>query len=207
MTDVAAVENYSKVSQAMRYVMLRQLPRMFWFTGLSGAGKSTLACALEAQLHAAGYLTYVLDGDNIRRGLCSDLKFSPADRTENMRRIAQVGKLFLDAGIICLAAFISPSQADREMVRAIIGSENFSEIYVRCPLSVCEKRDVKGNYKKARAGIIRDYTGVSALYEVPERPDLIINTDNETIENSVRCVLDYVLSRQIIQKHNATVHI
>lgn len=183
------------ITLTQRQSFLRQTPRLFWFTGLSGAGKSTLAYALEERLHAQGHLTYVLDGDNVRHGLCHDLNFTPEDRTENIRRIAEVSKLFLDAGLICMAAFISPTHADRDQVRALVGAEHFFEIYIRCPLSICEARDVKGNYKKARAGIIPHYTGISAPYEEPEHPALIVDTDETSIEDGVNTVLEFALHK------------
>lgn len=160
-----------------------------WFTGLSGSGKSTIAHVVEKHLHDKGMSTYVFDGDNVRHGLCSDLGFSPEDRAENLRRIGEMLKLFLDAGVICLAAFISPMRSDRERVRKIVGPENFIEVYVSCPLEVCEQRDVKGLYAKARRGEITHYTGISAPYEPPENPDLVLETDRCTIDECVQKVL------------------
>lgn len=149
---------------------------LVWLTGLPSAGKSTLAHALEHRLFTAGMSTYVLDGDNIRHGLCRDLGFSSEARAENLRRIGETARLFLDAGIITLAAFISPHRSERRKVRERVGPDRFLEIYCRCPLEVCESRDVKGNYAKARAGIIPGFTGISAPYEPPEHPDLVIDT-------------------------------
>jgi len=163
-----------------------------WFTGLSSSGKSTIAHLVEKRLFDEGYHTYTFDGDNVRHGLCGDLGFSEADRAENLRRIAEMIKLFLDAGIICLAAFISPLRAHRERVRQIVGPENFVEIYVKCPLEVCESRDVKGLYKKARAGLIPNYTGISAPYEEPENPDLVLETDKFSPAQCVEQVLRYI---------------
>ena len=148
-----------------------------WFTGLSGSGKSTLAHALEKRLHDRGVRTYVFDGDKIRHGLCADLSFSADDRTENVRRIAESVKLFLDAGIVCFCAFISPMRADRENVRRILGDADFHEVYVRCSLEECERRDIKGYYRLARQGRIKNYTGISAPYEAPENPALTLDTD------------------------------
>ena len=164
--------------------------RVLWFTGLSGSGKSTIAHEVERRLHGTGMHTYVFDGDNVRHGLCGDLGFSPEDRGENIRRIAEMLKLFLEAGIVGLAAFISPMREDRERVRRIVGPENFIEIYVKCPLEVCEQRDVKGLYQLARAGKIKNYTGVSAPYEEPENPDLILETDSCSLEECTRRVVD-----------------
>lgn len=148
-----------------------------WFTGLSGSGKSTLAHALEKRLHDRGVRTYVFDGDKIRHGLCADLSFSADDRTENVRRIAESVKLFLDAGIVCFCAFISPMRADRENVRRILGDADFHEVYVRCSLEECERRDIKGYYRLARQDKIKNYTGISAPYEAPENPALTLDTD------------------------------
>jgi adenylylsulfate kinase len=167
---------------------------VIWFTGLSGAGKSTLAHALEAALHRQGHRTLVLDGDNVRHGLCSDLGFSPADRHENLRRIAEVAKITHDAGIITLAAFISPMRADRAMIKRIIGPEHFIEIHVKCPVNICENRDVKGMYKKARSGEIKEFTGVSAPYEVPEAADLALDTDATSIDDCVYSILQRLQS-------------
>ena len=150
--------------------------KVIWFTGLSGSGKSTLANALEQALHQQGKHTYILDGDNIRSGLCSDLGFSDADRVENIRRIAEVARLMMDAGLIVMTAFISPFRAERDMARELIGADNFIEVYVNTPLAVCETRDPKGLYKKARAGLISNMTGINSAYEAPEAPELTIDT-------------------------------
>lgn len=159
-----------------RETLKGQKGKVIWFTGLSGSGKSTLANALEQALHVAGKHTYILDGDNIRRGLNKDLGFSDEDRVENIRRIAEVARLMADAGLIVLTAFISPFKAERAMARELIGSENFIEVYVSTPLEVCESRDPKGLYKKARAGIISNMTGVNSAYEAPDTPDIAVNT-------------------------------
>ncbi|NJB67555.1 adenylylsulfate kinase [Desulfobaculum xiamenense] len=165
---------------------------VFWFTGLSGSGKSTIAHHVETHLHHHGIRSYVLDGDNVRHGLCSDLSFSPEARSENVRRIGEVSKLFVDAGIVCLCAFITPLKADRDLLRQILGT-NFSEIFVSCPLCVCESRDVKGYYKLAREGKIKNYTGISAPYKIPEQPDLRLETASLSIERCVENTLNYVM--------------
>jgi adenylylsulfate kinase len=162
---------------------------LVWFTGLSASGKSTLAHKVEKELFEKSIRTYVLDGDNIRHGLNSDLGFSPADRRENIRRIVELSKLFIDAGILVLAAFISPYREDREYVRKQFEPYGFLEIYVKCSLEECETRDPKGQYKRARAGIIKNYTGVSSPYEEPKAPELIIDTEKMSLEDSVSAVI------------------
>ena len=166
--------------------------RVLWFTGLSGSGKSTLANATEKILHDMGMNTYILDGDNVRMGLNKDLGFSPEDRTENIRRITEVSKLFVDAGSLVLTAFISPYREDREKARNIIGETDFIEIFVRADLSVCESRDPKGLYKKARSGEIKGFTGIDAPYEDPLNPELIVDTDKNSVEESALMVVDYL---------------
>jgi adenylylsulfate kinase len=166
-----------------------------WFTGLSASGKSTIAHSVERELYEKSFRTYVLDGDNVRHGLNSNLGFSPEDRKENLRRIVELSKLFVEAGILVLAAFISPNKKDREYIKKSFKDDNFLEIYVKCPIKVCEDRDPKGQYKKARAGIIKNYTGISAPYEEPENPDLIIDSQKLTIEESVSKVLDLLERR------------
>lgn len=165
---------------------------LMWFTGLSGSGKSTIANALEHKLHGLGYKTYALDGDNIRKGINKGLTFSPEDRTENIRRIAEVSNLLVDAGIIVLAAFVSPYKKDRENIRAIVGNDNFVEIFVNTSLEECERRDVKGLYKKARAGEIQDFTGISAPYEAPDSPDIELITDDLDLDQCVDIVFDQI---------------
>jgi adenylylsulfate kinase len=167
---------------------------VIWFTGLSASGKSTLAHAVENALFERGCRTYVLDGDNIRHGLNKDLGFSPEDREENIRRIGEVAHLFADAGVIAMTAFISPYRADRDKARQIAG-DSFIEIYVKCDLDVCEERDPKGLYKKARAGQIPEFTGISAPYEEPDRPELVVDTSHETLEESAARVLAYLEER------------
>ncbi len=171
-----------------------------WFTGLSGSGKSTIAVAVEKALWDRGVASYVLDGDNIRHGLNSDLGFSPEDRTENIRRIGEVAKLFTDAGVVNLTAFISPYRADRDRVRGIMAAGDFIEVHVDCPIEECERRDVKGLYAKARAGKIPEFTGISAPYEAPEKPELVLRTAELSEEQSVAKVLEYLESKGYIQK-------
>ncbi|HOL18971.1 MAG TPA: adenylyl-sulfate kinase [Candidatus Hydrogenedens sp.] len=168
-----------------------------WFTGLSASGKSTLAHALENALFEKGYKTYVLDGDNIRHGLNKDLGFSPKDREENIRRIGEVARLFADAGVIVLTAFISPYRSDREKARKL-NTKNFIEVYVKCDIDLCEQRDPKGLYKKAKAGEIPEFTGISAPYEEPENPELVIDTGKYSVEEAVRILLDYLYEKGII---------
>ena len=180
--------NY-EVSRRERRKLMEQNSLLLWFTGLSGSGKSTIANALELKLHKEGYKTYTLDGDNIRKGINSDLDFSPEGRKENIRRIAEIAHLMIDAGVIVLAAFVSPYKKDRENIARIVGNDNFVEIFVNTSLEECEKRDVKGLYKKARAGEILDFTGVNAPYEAPENPDVEVVTDNLSIEESVSKII------------------
>ncbi|GER67221.1 adenylyl-sulfate kinase [Weizmannia acidilactici] len=173
---------------------------ILWFTGLSGSGKSTLSVAVEHELHKRGIRTYILDGDNIRHGLNKNLGFSPEDRKENIRRIGEVSKLFVDAGIMVLTAFISPYQADRDMVRELVEGREFVEIYVKCPLEVCENRDPKGLYKKARSGEIKNFTGIDAPYEAPECPELVVDTNQQPLEDSVKQVIQYLEENDYIEK-------
>lgn len=168
---------------------------VIWFTGLSGSGKSTIANQLEKRLFDMGVKTYSLDGDNIRSGLNKGLGFTKEDRNENNRRIAEVAKLFMDGGLVTITAFISPLKEDRDRAREIIGSENFIEIFVNTPLSICEKRDVKGLYKKARQGEIKNFTGISSPYENPSNPDIEVKTDEETIEDSVERILEILKAK------------
>lgn len=167
---------------------------ILWFTGLSGSGKSTLANLLEQKLHERGVLTYLLDGDNVRAGLNKDLGFDDNDRIENIRRLGEVCKLFLDAGVVVLTAFISPFRSDRETVRNLVGNENFHEVYVKCPLELCESRDVKGLYSKARAGQIPNFTGIDSPYEEPLTAELVINTSVSNVDESVAALEEYVSS-------------
>jgi len=185
----------TKVSKAQREALLNQRSMLVWFTGLSGSGKSTLAVQLEAQLHAMGFKTYLLDGDNIRSGLNKDLGFTDEDRNENIRRIGEVSKLLLDAGIIVLSAFISPFKADREQVKNIVGNENYIEVFVDAPLEVCEQRDVKGLYKKARAGEVKNFTGIDSPYEAPVAADIHIPTYKQSIDESIAKLLEVLTPR------------
>lgn len=169
-----------------------------WFTGLSGSGKSTLAHAVEERLHLMGCRTYVFDGDNVRHGLCKDLGFSLEDRSENLRRIAEMTHLFIDAGVIALTAFISPLREDRDKVRSIVGTENFIEIYCNCSLEVCEQRDVKGLYKMARRGEITNYTGISSPYEPPASPTLEFDTATQPVNECIKTIVNYLKEMGII---------
>lgn len=171
---------------------------LVWLTGLSAAGKSTIAHAVAKELHDRGVRTYVLDGDNIRHGLNANLGFSPEDRKENIRRIGEVARLMADAGILTFAAFISPYREDRDAVRKLFKEDNFIEIYVKCSIEGCERRDPKGQYKKARAGVIKNYTGISAPYEEPLTPELIIDTETTDLEESIKCVTGYLCEKKII---------
>ncbi|MCD8030962.1 MAG: adenylyl-sulfate kinase [Bacteroides sp.] len=175
--------------------LLGQRSLMVWFTGLSGSGKSTIAIALERELHKRGLLCRILDGDNIRTGINNNLGFSEEDRVENIRRITEVSRLFIDTGIITIAAFISPNNDIREMAASIIGKEDFLEVYVSTPLEECERRDVKGLYAKARRGEIREFTGISAPFEIPANPDLSLDTSRLSLEESVEHLLRLILPR------------
>ena len=166
--------------------------KVIWLVGLSGSGKSTLAGNIETVLHQKGYKTYLLDGDNVRLGLNNDLGFSSKDRTENIRRISEVARLFNEAGIIVLSAFISPLESDRNQARELIGVENFIEVFIHCPLHICEKRDVKGLYAKARKGLLPNFTGIDAPFENPKQPDLTINTEAEAPAASLKKLLDFI---------------
>lgn len=166
-----------------------------WFTGLSGAGKSTLANAVEKKLYVQGIRTYLLDGDNIRQGVNKSLGFTPEDRKENIRRTGEVGKLFVDAGLIVLSAFISPYREDRRMVRGLVEEDEFVEVYVKCPLEECERRDPKGLYRKAREGIIPDFTGISSPYEEPEHAEIVVETNKLSFEESVDQIVTYVMNK------------
>jgi len=179
------------VTRENRENLLKQKSKLLWFTGLSGSGKSTVANSLDIRLNESGKATYLLDGDNIRLGINSDLGFSMEGRSENIRRIGEIGKLFVDAGIITIACFISPLKEDRKMVREALG-EDFIEVFVDCPLEECEKRDPKDLYKKARLGVIKEFTGITSPYEKPENPEIVINTKEQTIDQCVDKILDYL---------------
>ncbi len=187
----------ARVTRKMRERLNGHKGAVLWFTGLSGAGKSTLAHAVEERLHAMGCRTFVIDGDNVRHGLCSDLGFSDADRVENIRRVAEVAKLFVEAGVLTLTAFISPFRADRAQARRLLG-EDFVEIYCDASLDVCESRDVKGLYKRARSGEIPDFTGVSSPYEPPEHPEIVAPTGTESLEACVDRVVDWLAQHGVI---------
>lgn len=178
-----------KISGQQRRARLKQSPKLIWFTGLSGSGKSTLANAVESQLFEDGYMTYLLDGDNIRTGLNKDLGFTDKDRIENIRRIAEVSKLMMDAGLLVVSAFISPFREEREMIAELVGKDNFLEVFVDCPLEVCEQRDVKGLYAKARKGIIKNFTGIDSPYEEPLAPAVHVRSDKEELLDSVQNVI------------------
>jgi adenylylsulfate kinase len=187
-----------RVSKAERKRLNKHQACIIWFTGLPSSGKSTIAGAVEHQLYTRGIRTYLLDGDNVRHGLNRDLGFSPEDREENIRRIGEVAKLFVDAGMVTLVAFISPYRRDRERVRAGVEAGEFVEVYVKCPVEVCEQRDVKGFYRKAKQGEIKDFTGVSAPYEEPLKPEILLETEKLSVEESVKKILDYLTQRKIL---------
>jgi len=178
-----------------REQLLNQRSIVLWFTGLSGSGKTTLSDALEEELYKRGYKTYILDGDKIRNGLCKDLGFSETDRTENIRRVGEVANLMRDSGLIVISAFISPFAKDREVVRETIGAENLVRIFVDCPLEVCEQRDVKGLYKRARLGEIKKFTGISSPFEIPEESELVLKTAEHTIEQLIGTILEFILPK------------
>lgn len=181
--------------------LLRQKGGVIWFTGLSGSGKSTLAHRIEELLFERGHLCFILDGDNIRHGLNKNLGFSPEDREENIRRIGEVSKLFTDAGLITMTAFISPYRADRDKARSLLEKEDFIEVYVKVPLEVAEERDPKGLYKKARAGEIKEFTGISAPYEEPLSPELVIDTSEHNLEESSLIVIDFLEKKGFVRKN------
>lgn len=183
------VWHQATVTRERREALNKHKGAILWFTGLSGAGKSTLAHAVEEHLYQMGCRTFVLDGDNVRHGLCGDLGFSAADRVENIRRVGELAKLFMEAGIIVLTAFISPFREDRDKVRKMVNPGEFLEIYCQCPIEVCEQRDVKGLYKKARAGEIGQFTGISSPYEIPAYPELVVNTSQADLKDCVRQVV------------------
>ncbi len=188
------------VTRQRREIQNGHSSTIIWFTGLSGSGKSTLAHAVEESLHQRGAKTFVCDGDNVRHGLCGDLGFSENDRSENIRRVGQLAKLFIDSGIIVLTAFISPFQVDRERVRMMLdNADDFLEVYVRCSLKVCENRDVKGLYQRARKGEIADFTGISSPYEAPMNPQLIVDTEHNSLDDCVTQVLEMLSNKGILK--------
>lgn len=190
--SVNVIKHDYKTTKIQREELHGHKAYLLWFTGLSGSGKSTLANLVEIALHKQGLSTYILDGDNIRQGINKDLSFAPEDRTENIRRIAEISNLMLDAGVITLAAFVSPYIKDRQEVQQIVGTDNFIEIFVNTSLEECERRDVKGLYKKARSGEIKNMTGISAPYEAPVNPDLEVITDGQSIEESVEIIINFI---------------
>ena len=190
--SVNVIKHDYKTTKIQREELHGHKAYLLWFTGLSGSGKSTLANLVEIALHKQGLSTYILDGDNIRKGINKDLSFAPEDRTENIRRIAEISNLMLDAGVITLAAFVSPYIKDRQEVQQIVGTDNFIEIFVNTSLEECERRDVKGLYKKARSGEIKNMTGISAPYEAHVNPDLEVITDGQSIEESVEIIINFI---------------
>lgn len=194
------VWHHATVTRARREQLNGHKSVIVWFTGLSGAGKSTLAHAVEESLHQMGCRTFVFDGDNVRHGLCGDLDFSEGDRRENIRRIGEMARLFVESGVIALTAFISPFRADRFKVRNLTAPGDFIEVYCRCPIEVCEQRDVKGMYRRARAGEIRDFTGISSPYEEPENPELTVDTGSLPLDQCVDQVIGYLWDRGVIAK-------
>jgi adenylylsulfate kinase len=198
-TESNIVWHNTSVSKEDRESLLNQKGIVLWFTGLSGAGKSTVANALSVKLHNNSYFTYLLDGDNLRHGLNSNLGFSKEDREENIRRVKEVANLFADAGIITLATFISPFRKDRNSVRELLG-DRFVEVFVDCDLQVCEDRDPKGLYKKARTGLIKDFTGIDSPYEKPENPEITINTHKSTIDECVEQIIEYLKAKAYLNR-------
>jgi adenylylsulfate kinase len=196
------IQYYQHVlTKAERAACKQQLPFVIWFTGLSASGKSTLANALEIKLHSLGHHTYILDGDNVRHGLNSDLGFSNEDRIENIRRIGETAKLFTDAGIIVICAFISPFKADRQIVRDLMKQGEFIEVYLNTSLEICEQRDPKALYKKARNGEIKFFTGIDSEYQIPEYPELCINTNELDVDTSINILVDYLIANNLIYRH------
>ncbi|WP_281847360.1 adenylyl-sulfate kinase [Olleya namhaensis] len=194
MKENIIAHNY-QVSKADRQESNKHNSFLLWFTGLSGSGKSTIANVVEQELHKTGIKTYTLDGDNVRKGLNNDLTFAPEDRTENIRRIAETANLMVDAGLVVLAAFVSPYKKDRDNIKNIVKDVNFVEIFINTSVEECERRDVKGLYKKARAGEIKNMTGISAPYEAPENPDIEIKTENQTVEEAVQEIIKFIIPK------------
>lgn len=197
-TSTNVVWHHATVTRARREAQNGHRGAVIWFTGLSGSGKSTLAHAVEEQLHQRGCRTFVLDGDNVRHGLCGDLGFSDKDRQENIRRIGEMAKLFMEAGVVVLTAFISPYRADRERVRGMVEHGDFIEVYCDTALEICEARDIKGLYKKARAGEITEFTGISSPYEAPTSPELTVNTGTTELDACVQQVIDEMMRRSVV---------
>ncbi|WP_457567782.1 adenylyl-sulfate kinase [Desulfurobacterium sp.] len=196
------IPHRGRITREDREKMKRHKSFILWFTGLSGSGKSTLSHRVEERLYEMGVHTYVLDGDNVRMGLNSDLGFSEEDRRENIRRIGEVAKLFVDAGIVVLTAFISPYRRDRDFVRRLVNEGDFIEVYVKCPLEVCERRDPKGLYKKARAGIIKNFTGIDDPYEEPLNPEIVVETDKASLDECTEKIISYLVDKKLIKGGN-----
>tara|TARA_B110000091_G_scaffold181294_1_gene198642 strand:+ start:404 stop:1003 length:600 start_codon:yes stop_codon:yes gene_type:complete len=198
MKSSNVIYHQASVSRKRRNTLNNHRSIVLWFTGLSGSGKSTLAHALEEKLFQKGCRTFVLDGDNVRHGLNSNLDFSDKGRTENIRRISEVSKLMIESGLIVMAAFISPFNKDRDEARKLISNDDFIEIYCKASLETCEARDIKGLYRLARAGEIKNYTGIDSPYEKPENPEIVIDTDQQSLEESVSNILDFLKSNGIV---------
>ena len=195
------VWHHAIISRSARETLNQHKSYVLWFTGLSGSGKSTLGHAVEQRLHQLGCSTFVFDGDNVRHGLCSDLGFSDKDRVENIRRIGEISKLFIEAGVIAITAFISPFRADRHRVCELVGKENYVEIYCKASLTICEQRDVKGIYKRARAGEIKNFTGISSPYEEPDHADIVVETGSHQLERCVEEVILYLYQSGRLPQH------
>ena len=202
MQSINTVWHHATVTRHRRNQQNNHKSAVLWFTGLSGSGKSTLAHCVEEELYQLGCRTIVLDGDNVRHGLCGDLGFSDVDRKENLRRIGEMSKLFVEAGVITLTAFISPFSDDRNRVKSLMEQSEFIEIFVDCSIDVCEKRDTKGLYKKARKGEVANFTGISSPYEPPENPDLVVDTGSQTLDESAKLVMNLLIDRGIINNEN-----
>ena len=202
MENLNIIWHHHHISKKLHSIQKNQKPCILWFTGLSGSGKSTIANELESKLYAIGNHTYLLDGDNIRHGLNKDLAFSNRDRIENVRRIGEVSRLFLDAGLIVISAFISPFASDRNVVRCLVEEDEFIEIFIDTPLETCEQRDTKGLYNKARKGEILDFTGVNSPYEPPESPEIYINTINQNVDESANIIVKYLENRGYLNASN-----
>lgn len=194
------VWHHATVTRKRRELANGHRSAIVWFTGLSGSGKSTLAHEVEERLYQMGCRTFVFDGDNVRHGLCSDLGFSAADRAENIRRIGEMAKLFVEAGVIAMTAFISPFRADRERVRSLVAEGDFIEIYTKCPLEVCEQRDVKGLYRRARMGEIKEFTGITSPYEEPDHADLVLDTSLYSLQECAEMVVGLLAEKQIVRQ-------
>ena len=201
MKTLNTIYHNATVTRERRNRLNKHKSVVVWFTGLSGSGKSTLAHSVEEALHNLGCVTFVLDGDNVRHGLSSNLTFSDDDRKENIRRIGEVAKLMMEAGVIAITAFISPFNKDRNLVRQLLLQGDFVEIFCKASLETCESRDVKGLYKRARAGKIKNYTGIDSPYEAPDNPELVVNTESELLEESVAKVMDFLKFKEIINYH------